>query len=109
MAAAPATTTLSPQQLDGSAMAPPPGFKPNYVDPPNLEREFFVDGILCLTISVLVVCMHMWTKAHLVKKVQIEDCKRAAGRLLLPHLLSHCPFLFLPPPHISPTTDICVM
>lgn len=80
--AAPATTTsLSAQQLlqkalDGPAMAPPPGVKPNFVNPPNLEKEFYVDLILCLTISVLVVCMRMWTKARLVRKIQIEDCKK---------------------------------
>ena len=79
-----AATTLSPQQqlqllqkaLDGPAMAPPPGVKPNFVNPPNLEKEFYADLILCLTISVLVVCMRMWTKARLVRKVQIEDCKK---------------------------------
>lgn len=80
------TTTPSPQQqqqqllllqkaLDGPAMAPPPGIIPNYVDPPNLEKEFYIDLILCLTISVLVVSMRMWTKARLLRKVQIEDCK----------------------------------
>lgn len=98
--AAPATTTsLSAQQqlqllqkaLDGPAMALPPGVKPNFVNPPNLEKDFYVDLILCLTISVLVVCMRMWTKARLVRKVQIEDCKKLR-RLFLPRLsLSTCP------------------
>lgn len=123
-AATPATTTTttpSPQQqqqlqlfllqkaLDGPAMAPPPGIIPNYVDPPNLEKEFYIDLILCLTISVLVVSMRMWTKARLVRKVQIEDCKKLPPArfffLLLPLLslsLSHCPFFsfHIPPPNI---------
>ena len=85
--AAPATATLSAQQqlqllqkaLDGPAMAPPPGVKPNFVNPPNLEKELYIDLILCLTIAVLVVCMRMWTKARLMGKVQIEDCKSCAA------------------------------
>lgn len=78
-----ATTTLTAEQqlqqlqklLNGPGMAPPPGIKPNFVNPPNLEKEFYIDLILCLTISVLVVGMRMWTKARLVRKVVIEDCK----------------------------------
>ena len=114
--ATPATATLSAQQqlqllqkaLDGPAMAPPLGLKPNFVNPPNLEKEFYIDLILCLTISVLVVCMRLWTKARLMGKVQIEDCKSCAPwfpyssflvfLLLLLLLLSHLLF----PPSSSP-------
>lgn len=107
-----AATTLSPQQqqlqllqkaLDGPAIVPPPGVKPNFFNPPNLEKEFYVDLILCLTISVLVVCMRMWTKARLVRKVQIEDCKKLPPPLFCLHLLSlslSLPLFPLPPsPH----------
>ncbi|MCJ1347166.1 hypothetical protein MMC31_005387, partial [Peltigera leucophlebia] len=76
-----ATTTLTAEQqlqqlqklLNGPGMAPPPGIKPNFVNPPNLEKEFYIDLILCLTISVLVVGMRMWTKARVMRKVVIED------------------------------------
>lgn len=79
-----ATTTLTAEQqlqllqklLNGPGMAPPPGVKPNFVNPPNLEKEFYIDLILCLTISVLVVAMRMWTKVRVMRKVMIEDCKR---------------------------------
>lgn len=104
--ATPATTTLSPQQqqqlqllqkaLDGPAMAPPPGIIPNYVDPPNLEKEFYIDLILCLTISVLVVSMRMWTKARLLRKVQIEDCKKLLPAFFFFFVLSSFSLL-LPP------------
>lgn len=79
-----ATPTLTAEQqlqllqklLNGPGMAPPPGVKPNFVNPPNLEKEFYIDLILCLTISVLVVAMRMWTKVRVMRKVMIEDCKR---------------------------------
>lgn len=111
---APTTTPLSPEQqmqllqkaLDGPAMAPPPGVKPNFVNPPNLEKEFYVDLILCLTISVLAVCMRMWTKARLVRKVHTEDCKKllppasffffGSSFPSLSHTHTHCPFSPLP-------------
>lgn len=111
---APATTTLSPQQqlqllqkaLDGPAMTPPPGVKPNFVNPPNLEKEFYIDLILCLTISVLVVCMRMWTKARLVRKVQIEDCKKLPSPVFALSSLSHCPFSPSPSPHHRYMCDV---
>ena len=79
-----ATPTLTAEQqlqllqklLNGPGMSPPPGVKPNFVNPPNLEKEFYIDLILCLTISVLVVAMRMWTKVRVMRKVMIEDCKR---------------------------------
>lgn len=117
MAAATTTAILSAQQeqqlqllqklLNGPAMAPPPGIKPNFVNPPNLEKEFYIDLILCLTISVLAVCMRVWTKARVMRKFQIEDCKS------LPPAHALCflpPFLSLSYPALSPPlpTKLCV-
>ena len=101
------TTTLSAQQeqqlqllqklLDGPAMAPPPGIKPNFVNPPNLDKEFYIDLILCLTISVLAVCMRVWTKARVMRKFQIEDCKTLSpAHALFLSLILRCPLLSLP-------------
>lgn len=61
--------------LEGPAMAAPPGSKPNFVNPPNLETEFHVDLNICLIVSILAVCIRMWTKICLIRKVEIEDCK----------------------------------
>lgn len=106
--AVPATTTsLSAQQqlqllqkaLNGPARALLPVVKPNFVNPPNLEKEFYVDLIFFLTISVLVMFMRIWTKAHLVRKVQIDDYKKLRRLFFVFHFQ-----LALPP--FSPT-NIC--
>lgn len=60
--------------LDGPAMAAPPGMHHNYVNPTNLNAQFYVAVIICLTVSVLAVCMRMWTKIRLVRKIVLEDC-----------------------------------
>lgn len=114
MAVATTKTALSTQQeqqlqllqelLNGPAMAPPLGTKPNFVNPPNLEKEFYIDLILCLAISVLVVCMRIWTKARVMRKVQIEDCKSLVPAYALffcllsfLSLTLRCPLLSPPP------------
>lgn len=60
-------------------MAVPPGLKPNFVNPPTLETEFYVDLNVCLIVSILAVCIRMWTKVCFMRKVQIEDCKDSAS------------------------------
>lgn len=71
-----ATTSQAIQKLlDAPAMAAPPGLKHNLVNPPNLDTEFYIDLNLCLIVSILAVCMRVWTKARLIRKVKIEDCK----------------------------------
>lgn len=62
--------------LDLPALPAPPGHKPNFVNPSDLETDFYIDLVLCLTISSLAVCMRMWTKARLIQKVGREDCKK---------------------------------
>lgn len=119
MAAATTKTALSTQQeqqlqllqklLNGPAMAPPPGITPNFVNPPNLEKEFYIDLILCLTISVLAVCMRMWTKARVMRKVQIEDCKSMPPADAL--FFASFPFSLLPcavPSSPPPLQVVCV-
>lgn len=61
--------------LDLPALAAPPGLTHNFVNPSDMETEYYIALILSLTISILVVCMRMWTKAHLIQKVGREDCK----------------------------------
>ena len=62
--------------LDLPAMAAPPGLTHNDVNPPDMEAEYYIAVILSLTISLLVVCMRMWTKAQLIQKFGKEDCKK---------------------------------
>lgn len=76
-----ATSQAVQKLLEEPAMAVPPGLKQNFVDPPNLETEFHVDLNVCLIVSVLAVCIRMWTKVCLIRKVQIEDCKDSSSPL----------------------------
>lgn len=61
--------------LDLPALAAPPGLTHNFVNPPDLETEYHITLLLCMTISFLVVCMRIWTKARLIRKFGREDCK----------------------------------
>lgn len=62
--------------LNLPAMAAPAGVTHNFVNPSDLETEYYIDLGLCLAISSLVVCMRMWTKACLIRKFGREDCKQ---------------------------------
>lgn len=70
------------QMLDLAAMVAPPGVSHNFVNPPDMNTEYFIAVILSLTISLLVVCMRMWTKVQLIQKFGREDCKELNFLLL---------------------------
>ena len=59
--------------LDGPALAPPPGVKPNFVNPDNLAHPGL--EVLQLTIATLVVLMRIYTKLGVLRKMQAEDCE----------------------------------
>lgn len=61
--------------LELPALIAPPGVKYNFANPSNLRTDFYIDLVLCLTISSLAVGMRVWTKARLIKKFGREDCK----------------------------------
>lgn len=67
---------LLEQMLNLPALAAPPGLTHNFVDPSDLETETYIGLTLCFTVSLLVVCMRMWTKARLVRNFGREDCKK---------------------------------
>lgn len=60
--------------LDGPAMPAPPGMHSNFVNPSNLNSEGLVIMLICLTLSMLVVGMRIWTKIRWVRQVVLEDC-----------------------------------
>lgn len=71
-------TTKAPHielMLELPALMAPPGVKYDFVNPSNLQTNFYIDLVLCLTISSLAVSMRIWTKARLIKKFGREDCK----------------------------------
>lgn len=61
--------------LNLPALAAPPGLTHNFVNPSDLETTYYIDVVLCMTVSFLVVCMRMWTKARLIRNFGREDCK----------------------------------
>lgn len=74
-------TKLFPEQiLNLPALEAPPGATNSFINPPDLETDFYIDLILCLIISSLAVGMRMWTKARLIQKVGREDCKEFSTR-----------------------------
>lgn len=79
-----ATTSQAMQSLlDSPAMAAPPGLEHNFINPPNLRTEFYVDVTICFIVSVVAVGIHMWTKVRLIRKVNIEDCKNLSPASLV--------------------------
>lgn len=64
--------------LDSPALAAPPGVTHNFVNPSNLETAFYIELVICMTVSSLVVCMRIWTKARLIRKFGREDCKQSS-------------------------------
>ena len=69
--------------LNSPALEAPPGLTHNFVNPPNLETAFYIDVVLSITISFLVVCIRIWTKARLIRKFGREDCKPPSILFLL--------------------------
>ena len=59
--------------LDGPALAPPPGVKPNFVNPSNLAHPEL--AVLQLAIATFVVVMRIYTKLGVLRKMQAEDCE----------------------------------
>lgn len=60
-------------QLDGPALAPPPGVTPNFVNPPSFFTFSVVVVTLCLLFSTLAICMRMYTKLYIIRRVVLED------------------------------------
>jgi hypothetical protein len=61
--------------MNGPALAPPKGVRPNFVDPWSLEDVFIATATITFTISTFLVMARMYTKAVLMKKFGSEDCK----------------------------------
>lgn len=57
------------QMLDIPAMAAPPGVSHNFVNPPDMNTEYYIALILSLTISLLVVCMRNVDKSSIDPKI----------------------------------------
>lgn len=61
--------------LDGPAMKPPLGIKPNFTDPPNFRTAMLVVEVIFLVIPTLAIFMRLYTKARINRNVTLDDCK----------------------------------
>jgi len=83
---------LSPEQASGlarvPALSPPPGVKPNLVDPYSRQDVIIVVACFVIPLTTLLVALQAFTK-HFVSKLGlgIDDCKRKSPGLLM-YLLS---------------------
>ncbi|PLN82690.1 hypothetical protein BDW42DRAFT_166408 [Aspergillus taichungensis] len=59
--------------LNGPALAPPPGVKPNFVNPPN--ENGVATGVLtaCAVVATLCFFMRAYARVWLLRKVQLEE------------------------------------
>ena len=60
--------------LNGPAGPPPPGVRPNFDDPANLNNFVILTLTLCLVFSSLTVFMRTYTKLFILRSWGYEDC-----------------------------------
>ena len=68
------TATELQNLLDGPALAAPSGAHHDFVNPPGMKVQAYVAVFICLSVSILVIGMRMWTKIRLIRQVMLEDC-----------------------------------
>jgi hypothetical protein len=69
---------LPPSLLNGPALPPPDGVKPNFDNPSNDDTLAWTVSIVTLVFSLAAVCMRIYTKTQILRKMEIEDCKLIA-------------------------------
>ncbi len=57
------------------SLPPPPGVIPNFIDPPKTQAGIIVVVAVGLLLTTVCVCIRVWTKVRITKKVEWEDCK----------------------------------
>lgn len=62
--------------LDSPAMPAPEGVTPNFENPPNQNGLGMTVLTLCLVFSTICVCLRMYARVYLLRKVQIEEGER---------------------------------
>ncbi|KAI8631911.1 hypothetical protein F5Y19DRAFT_422503 [Xylariaceae sp. FL1651] len=65
--------------LNGPALAPPPGVRPNFDHPPNQNNLALAVTTICLSVSTTAFVLAAYAKLCCVKKVHFEDFIVLAG------------------------------
>lgn len=68
-------STQSEALLNGPALAPPPGVLPQLDNPPNHKAAATTIHIVFVTTATLGIIMRLYTKAFVLRKVHLADCK----------------------------------
>lgn len=68
---------MTPEQrkelLNGPGLPPPPGVTPNFAHQPNVT--FRALNILFLIVTSLFICVRLYVKSRVVRKISLDDCK----------------------------------
>lgn len=79
MAAAPSPSEQAQAELEallnGPAGAPPPGIRPNFDNPPNLDIVVHLSFAICITFSGLAVLIRIYTRYVLLRSIGYDDRK----------------------------------
>ena len=60
--------------LNGPALAPPPGVTPQLNNPPSYRAATTAIPTVCLIVATLAVSMRVYTRARIIRVVNIADC-----------------------------------
>lgn len=61
-------------ELNGPALAPPPGVTPNFANPENILVVLVVVCTLCIFISTLVFWIRVYARLYIFRETEWEDC-----------------------------------
>ena len=57
------------------ALKPPPGIKPNFVNPPSYANALVTVNAVFLTLMLITLALRLYTKGVLLKSLGWDDCK----------------------------------
>lgn len=61
--------------LQGPAGIPPPGVKPNLVNPPNQRISGQAAILVCGIVASIALFMRIYTRIFVIRKTNMSDCK----------------------------------
>ena len=57
--------------------SPPPGHIPNFDNPPDSQAPIVIGtGVAFGSLSLIFVCLRVWTNMTVSKKLRADDCER---------------------------------
>ena len=57
------------------ALKPPPGERPNFINPPSYEHTLVILEGIFVPLMLLVVSMRLYVRAKIMKKWGLDDCE----------------------------------